>query len=160
MNFTAALPWFALCVSLGAQMVASGPQGGGELKLGATPYRFELTHLTSAPPAGGLPGALKWEGNLIPRDASRPFHMILTVLKNGSLYMLKIERKTSQGYPDSWAATLKTRTRFLKLEDQPGGRVEIRCEGPLTGIIAKHPENAIWSGQLWAIFPVGSPTPD
>lgn len=156
MNFRLALPCLAFCGALSAQMVVLKPEGGGELRIGKTPYRFELTGLGSAPAAGGLPGLIRLEGDLLPKGASQSFHMVLTVMKDGSLYMLRIERRaTPQAYPDSWAATQKTRTRALKLEDRPGGRVELSCEGALTGILAKHPENATWSGTLWAVFPGG-----
>lgn len=153
MNFLRTLPCLALCAAMNAQVIDLKPQGGGDLKIGNTLYRFEPTGLSSAPPKGGLPGAVKLEGNLVPQDGTQAFHMVLTLLKDGSLYMLRIERRTSGVYPDSWAATLKTRTRALRLEDGPGGRVEIRCEGRLTGIVAKRPQEATWSGTFWAVFP-------
>jgi hypothetical protein len=150
---------FGLCASLGAQGMNLKPQGGGDLRIGGIPYRFELTDLSSAPPKGGLPGAVKLEGDLVPRDAGRPFHMVLTVLKNGSLYLLYIHRATPNGYPDSWSpslnARIRARTKALSLEDRPGGRIELRCEGTLTGIIAKQPKESTWSGALWAVFPGG-----
>lgn len=153
MNFLRALPCLVLCGALNAQVIDLKPHGGGELKIGGNLFRFELTDLSSAPPKGGLPGAVKLEGNLVPVNAAQSFHMILTVLKDGSLYMLRIDRKTSSAYPDGWAATQKTRTHALRLEDRPGGRVELRCEGLLTGVIAKRPQNTTWSGTVWAIFP-------
>jgi len=153
MNFLRPLAGFALCTALGAQALDMKPQGGGELKIGDTPFRFEITSLSSAPAKGGLSGAVRLEGNLIALDASPGFQINLTVLKNGSLYMLHIHRKTSGPYPDSWAATQKTRTHALVMEDRAGGRVEIRCEGRLTGIIAKQPRDATWSGTIWGIFP-------
>ena len=135
-------------------MVALKPEGGGELRIGGTSYRFEPTGLGSAPAGGGLPGLIRLEGDLLPKGASRPFHMTLTVMKDGSLYMLRIERRTSpRAYPDSWAATQTTRIRALKLKDRPGGRIELSCEGSLTGILARRPENAPWSGTIWAVFP-------
>jgi len=54
-----------------------------------------------------------------------------------------------RSYPDSWNATAKTRVHILKLDDQMGGRVEISCEGPLTGVVEQNPVNADWSGQIW-----------
>jgi hypothetical protein len=139
--------------------MALKPQGGGDLRIGSTQYRFELTDLRSAPPKGGLPGAVKLEGDLVPRDGGRPFHMALTVLKSGSLYLLYIHRNTPGGYPDSWSPALKASprasTHALMLEDRPGGRVELRCEGTLSGIIARQPQERAWSGTLWAVFPGG-----
>ena len=159
MNFLRVLPCLGLCACLGAQGMDLRPKGGGDLRIGGTQYRFELTDLSSAPPKGGLPGAVKLEGNLTPKDSSRPFHMTLTVLKNGSLYLLYIHRSPSSGYPDSWSPSLKARakacTHALKLEDRPGGRVELSCEGTLTGMIGRQPKEAIWSGTLWAEFPGG-----
>jgi hypothetical protein len=86
-------------------------------------------------------------------EAGRPFHLVLTVLKDGSLYLMHMKRTLPNAYPDNWAATTKTCAHALKLEDRPGGRVELRCEGPLTGIIAQRPQDATWSGTLWATFP-------
>jgi hypothetical protein len=157
MNFLRALPCFGLFVSLNAQVIDLKPKGGGDLRIGEIHYRFELADLSSAPPKGGLPGAVKLEGQLFPQNGGRPFHMALTVLKDGSLYLLYIERRTPNAYPDSWSpslnARLRARTRALKLEDRPGGRIELQCEGFLTGIIAKRPQEANWSGTIWATFP-------
>jgi hypothetical protein len=159
MHFLYTLSCFSLCAGLSAQGMNLKPQGGGDLRIGGISYRFELTELSSAPSKGGLPGAVKLEGNLISPDAGRPFHMALTVLKSGSLYLLYIHRATSNGYPDSWSpalnARIKARTKALSLEDRPGGRIELRCEGTLTGIIAKQPKESTWSGTIWAIFPGG-----
>lgn len=132
--------------------------GGGELKIGATTYLFTLADLSMAPPKGGLPGAVKLTGTLASRDGSPGFRMDLTVLKNGTLYMLVIQRRMGQAYPDSWNATPKTRVRILKMEDRLGGRVEIRCDGPLTGVLAQKPVQASWTGSLWATFPGGPPS--
>jgi hypothetical protein len=155
MNFLRALPFLALGAVVSAQALDLKPKGGGELKIGGTTYRFELTNLTSAPPKSGLPGAVKLEGNLVPADGGAKLHMGLTVLKGGGLYMLRVERKAAGSYPDNWAATTKTWARPLKLEDRPGGRVEIQCGGGLTGVIAQRPQEATWSGTLWAVFPGG-----
>jgi|GEM_PF-4826606 hypothetical protein len=154
MNFLRVLPHLVLCVAMSAQIIDLKPKGGGNLKIGGVSYRFELTGLMSAPPKGGLPGAIRLEGNLVP-DAGHPFHMVLTVLKSGSLYLMHMERNLPNAYPDNWAATPKTRIHALKLEDRPGGRVELRCEGPVTGIIAQRPQDATWSGTIWATFPGG-----
>lgn len=153
MNFLNPLPSLVLCATPSAQMVEMKPKGGGELKIGDTLYRFDLTRLSTAPPKGNLSGAVKLEGNLVPQDAARAFHLTLTVLKDGSLYMLRIDRRPPGSYPDTWAATPKTRTRVLKLEDRPGGRIEIRCEGRLTGVLGQQPQDRPWSGTLWAVFP-------
>ncbi|GLH72402.1 hypothetical protein GETHLI_09040 [Geothrix limicola] len=154
MNFLRPLICLVASLSLQAQTLELQAKGGGELKIGATSYRFALTDLSTAPAKGGLSGALKLTGNLVPKDGSAgTFHMTLIVLKSGGLYTLRIERRNGKAYPDSWAATLKTKTRALKLEDRPGGRVEIQCEGPLTGVIAQRPTQADWSGTLWAVFP-------
>ena len=153
MNLRNTLPFLFLAGFLSAQMVESKPQGGGMLKIGEAVYRFEPMDLRSAPPRNGLPAVIRLEGRLVPVDGSPSFHLILTLLKDGSIYLLKLERKTPGGYPDSWAATLKTRTHLLKMEDHPGGIVELRCEGRLTGIMAKRPQDADWSGILWASFP-------
>ncbi|MDP1832763.1 MAG: hypothetical protein Q8K67_11940 [Geothrix sp.] len=156
MNFPSPLPSLVLCVALHAQVVDVKPQGGGDLKIGNTLYRFELMNLRSAPAKGGLPGAVKLQGRLVAKDGTPDFQLDLTVLKNGSIYMLNIHRKASGAYPDNWAATQKTHTRALVMEVRAGGRIELRCEGRLTGIIARQPREAPWSGTLWAVFP-GAP---
>ncbi len=148
------------CLSLQAQVLELKLQGGGELTIGATTYQFSLKNLSMAPAKGGLPGALKLEGDLLPRNGGRHFHLALTVLKNGALYLLNIYRRNGQAYPDSWCATLKTRATVLRLEDRPGGRIEIQCEGPLTGVIAQRPASASWSGTLWALIPGGEASPE
>ncbi|MBI1753229.1 MAG: hypothetical protein HY014_00360 [Acidobacteria bacterium] len=145
----------AQTLTLQGQTVDLKAKGGGTLKIGATTYDFALTDLATAPPAGGLPGALKLVGRLVPKDGSGAFRMTLTLLNTGSLYTLRIERRQGQTYPDSWAATAKTKTRALRLEERPGGRVEIQCEGPLAGVISQRPAKADWSGRLWAEFPGG-----
>jgi len=149
-----------VAVSLQAQgVVELKATGGGDLKIGAINYQFTLTDLSMAPPKGGLPGAVRLTGTLASRDGSPDFRLDLTVLKNGTLYMLVIQRRNGQAYPDSWNATAKTRARILKLDDRLGGRLEIRCDGPLTGVLAQKPVHATWSGTLWAIFP-GGPSPE
>ncbi|HJW73978.1 MAG TPA: hypothetical protein VJ486_14225 [Geothrix sp.] len=145
------LSW--LTTLLPAQEVVIKAQGGGDLKIGANSYQFTLEAFYTAPPKGGLPGAVKFSGLLSAKDGSAPFHMDLSVLKNGTLYMLTIQRRNGRSYPDSWNATQKTKTRFLKLEDRPGGRFELRCEGMLTGVISQKPAQANWSGTLWAVQP-------
>lgn len=155
MNFLRTLSCLALCCVMEGQALDLAPQGGGTLKIDGVPYRFEVTDLSSAPPKGGLPGAIRLEGRLVPQGATQAFRLSLTVLKDGSLYMLRIERKAPGSYPDSWAATLKTIARAERLEDRPGGRIDIHCEGPLTGVVAGHPKNSSWSGSLWARFPGG-----
>lgn len=153
MNFLHPLICFTASLSLQAQVIDLQAKGGGDLKIGATSYQFVLTDLTSAPAKAGLPGAVKLVGNLVPKDGSGAFHLSLTILKNGTLFTLNIERRNGKAYPDSWAATLKTKTRAPRMEDRPGGRIEIQCEGPLTGVIAQKPTKADWSGTLWAVFP-------
>lgn len=156
MNFRSSLSLLALSGILSAQMVQMKPDGGGTLKIGDTSYRLDLMDLQTTPAKGATPGLVRLQGNLLPPDGSRPFHITLTLMKNGSLFMLNIGRKAPGAYPDSWAATQKTCTRVIKLEDRPGGRVEFKCEGPLTGVISQKPAQAEWSGRLWAVFPGGS----
>lgn len=153
MNFLRPLAALCLGLTLQAQAVGLQATGGGKLKIGTTTYRFELEALFTAPPKGGLPGAFRIRGHLIPAGPGQPFDLDLTVLKTGTLYMLRIDRKGTGSYPDSWAATIKTRTRPLSLQDGPGGRVEVECLGTLTGIIARKPRTAAWQGRIWATFP-------
>ena len=154
-----ALFLFAASLSLRAQVVELKARGGGALKIGATSYQFALDEVWVAPAKGGLPGAVKLVGSLVPDSGGPGFRMTLSVLKTGALYMLTIERRNGRAYPDSWAATVKTKTKALRMEAQPGGRIEIQCEGPLTGVIAQRPAHAAWSGTLWAEFPGGNLAP-
>jgi hypothetical protein len=141
---------------LGAQEIDIKPVGGGEIKIGAAKYQFQLAGLSTAPSKGGLAGAVKVEGDLVPEMGGLPFHMTLTLLRDGTLYMLRLERRSSpKAYPDTWAATAKTRVRPLRMEERPGGRIELRCEGPLSGYIAQRPQEAAWSGTIWAVLPGG-----
>lgn len=153
MNFLR--PLAALCLGplLQAQALDLQAQGGGDLKIGGLAYRFELGTLYSAPPKGGLPGAIRIRGRLVPEGPSRPWDLDMTLLKSGVLYMLRISRKGSDGYPDSWAATLKTRIQAISLHDGPGGRVEVACLGTLSGVVARRPRTEAWQGRIWAIFP-------
>jgi hypothetical protein len=155
MNLLRPLICFVVSLTLRGQAIDLKAKGGGELKIGAISYQFVLTDLGTAPAKGGLPGAVKLVGNLVPKDGSGTFHMTLTVLNTGSLYTLHLERRKGQAYPDSWAATVNTKTRALRLDERPGGRIEIQCEGPLTGVLSQKPTNAEWSGVLWAVFPGG-----
>jgi hypothetical protein len=77
----------------------------------------------------------------------------LVVLKDGRLYLLNLRHKGKDGYPDTWAGTEKTRVKVLTLEDHPGGRVELECGGPLTGVVNRKPAMARWQGRLWVVFP-------
>jgi len=155
MNFLRPLPCLALVAALNAQTLDLKPQGGGSLKIGTTLYRFNLTGLSSAPPKGGLPGAIRLEGRLVAPGSGPGFHMVLTMLNTGALYTMVIERRLPGVYPDNWAINRRTRVQALKLENRPGGRVELRCEGSLAGIIDRRPQDAEWSGTLWAQFPGG-----
>jgi hypothetical protein len=153
MNFFRALPCLCLGLALQAQSLDLRVAGGGELTIAETTYRFEPGSLFTAPPKGGLPGAIRIQGRLVPTRGAGAFDLDLTVLKTGTLYQLRLERKGPGAYPDSWAATAKTRLRPLSLQDRPGGRVELECLGPLTGVIARKPRTASWSGRIWATFP-------
>lgn len=153
MNFIRPLALFCFAAALQGQAIDAHATGGGELKIGADVYRFELKALFTAPPKGGLPGAFRIQGRLLPAGSTPPFDLDLTLLKTGALYMLRIDRKGSDPYPDSWAATLKTRVRPVSLQDGPGGRVEVECLGTLAGVISRKPRTAAWRGRLWAIFP-------
>jgi hypothetical protein len=153
MNFLRPLAVLCLSFSLQAQAIDAQATGGGELKVGTMAYRFELKALFTAPPKGGLPGAFRIQGRLVPTGSDRPFDLDLTVLKTGTLYMLRIDRKGVDAYPESWSATLKTRIRPISMKDGPGGRVELECLGSLSGIIARRPQTASWQGRIWATFP-------
>ncbi|WP_257309181.1 hypothetical protein [Geothrix fuzhouensis] len=153
MNFLRPLAALCLACTLQAQTIDAQATGGGELKIGARTYRFELKALFTAPPKGGLPGAFRFQGRLVPTGSEQPFDLDLTVLKTGTLYMLRIDRKGVDSYPESWAATLKTRIRPISMKDGPGGRVEVECLGTLSGIIARKPQVATWQGRIWATFP-------
>jgi hypothetical protein len=159
MNLLHSLPFTCLCLPLMAQVLDLKPRGGGALRIGETSYRVQVIRLSSAPPKGGLPGAVKLEGDLVPQDGTRPFHMVLTVLKDGTLYLLHIQRQAPNAYPDTWSPSLnprlRGRVRATRLEDRPGGRVEFHFEGGLTGIINQLPRDTTWSGTVWAIFPGG-----
>jgi hypothetical protein len=159
MNFLRLLAALCLGLTLQAQAIDALAMGGGELKIGTVTYRFELKALFTAPPKGGLPGAFRIQGRLVPTDASPAFDLDLTLLKTGTLYMLRIDRKGAASYPDSWAATAKTRLRPVSLQDGPGGRVEVECLGTLSGVIARKPRTAAWQGHLWATFPSGAARP-
>lgn len=126
--------------------------GGGHLKIGNSPYRFILEDLVTLKAKGNTPGALKFTGRLIPTDGTAPYKMTLTLLKNGTVYTMVIQRRKGKAYPDSWNATAKTRVRILTLHDRLGGRVEISCEGPLTGVVGQLPVNADWSGQISGVI--------
>jgi hypothetical protein len=128
--------------------------GGGNLKIGNDNYRFVLEDLVSIPAKANFPGVLKFMGRLIPSDGTAPYKMALTLQKNGTVYMMTIQRRKGKAYPDSWNATAKTQVHILKLNDRMGGRVEISCEGPLTGVVGQMPVNADWSGQISGVISV------
>jgi hypothetical protein len=155
MNFLRPLICCIASLALHGQGIDLGAKGGGDLKIGTTSYQFVLTNLSSSPSKGGLPGAIKLVGNLVPKDGSGAFHMTLTLLNTGALYTLQIERRRGKAYPDTWAATVKTTTRLLRLDGHPGGRLELQCGGPLSGVVSQRPVNAEWAGLIWAIFPGG-----
>lgn len=153
MNFIRPLATLCLAATLPAQTIDAQAKGGGELKIDGTLYHFELKALYTAPPKGGLPGAFRIQGRLVPEDQAQALDLDLTVLKTGTLYMLRILRKGPGGYPDTWSATGKTRARITLLEDHFGGRLEIACSGPLTGVIGRRPKTTTWRGSLWVILP-------
>lgn len=151
MNFLRPLPWLMLPVALAASQGAI--LGGGTLTLGHTAYRFAPKDVATAGPKDGLPGALRIKGDLVPETGGRTYALELVVLRTGHLYLLNLRHGEKGRYPDTWAATLGTRVKILALEDHPGGRVELACEGRLTGVVDRKPVSASWQGQLWAIFP-------
>lgn len=151
MNFLRPLP----CLLASLVLTAAQPpiQGGGTLTLGAESFQFEPRGAATAPPRGGLPGAIRLKGVLIPAKGGRTITLNLVVLKNGQLYTLSLRRGGKADYPDTWAAEAGTRVKVLILEDHPGGRVELACEGPLTGVVGQRPVSSQWHGRLWAAFP-------
>jgi hypothetical protein len=151
MNFPHPLPWLMLPAALAAGQAPL--QGGGSLTLGQAAYRFVPKDLALAEPKGGLPGALKIKGELLPEAGGMAYTMELVVLRNGRLYLLSLRRGQKGQYPDTWAATLGTRVKVRVLEDHPGGRVELEVGGRLTGVVARKPVSASWEGRLWTIFP-------
>lgn len=151
MNFPRPLPWLILPVALTAGQAPL--QGGGSLTLGHAAYRFVPNDLSLAEPKGGLPGAVRIRGELVPEAGGAAYALELVVLWNGRLYLLSIRRGQKAQYPDTWAATLDTRVKLLALEDHPGGRIELECEGRLTGVVDRRPVSGSWQGRLWAIFP-------
>jgi hypothetical protein len=151
MNFSRALPGLLLAAVLSA--APSMVEGGGELTLAGKAYRFQPTGLFVAPPKGGLPGAIRMTGDLIPASGEAPFQMALVFLRTGQLYLLDIHRGGKGRYPDSWAATQQTHLKVLSLQPRPGGRVEVACSGTLTGVVGQKPVQGRWSGRLWMVIP-------
>jgi len=151
MNFRHALPCLLMTAALTAGQTAL--QGGGALMIGTARYRFVPRDLALAEPKGGLAGALRIKGELLPEAGGPPIALELVVLRDGRLYLLSLRRGEKGAYPDSWAATLETRVRISTLEDHPGGRVKLACEGRLSGVVGRKPVSLPWHGQLWAIFP-------
>ena len=151
MNFLRPLP----CLLATLVLTAAPPpiQGGGALTLDGATFRFEPHSAATAPPRGGLPGAIRLRGVLIPVKGGRTIALDLVVLKDGRLYTLSLRRDGKADYPDTWAAVAGTRVKVLALEDRPGGRVELACEGPLTGVVGRRPVSSRWKGRLWAAFP-------
>jgi hypothetical protein len=145
-----------LCLAFQAQVSLERTAiGGGELRIGITTYHFTMTEFSTAPPKGGLPGAVRIRGTLASDDEKAPWFLSLTVLNNGTLYLLSIQRPLRSGIPDTWSATRKTRVRIVKRDDHLGGRTELQCEGPLTGVVGQKQASASWSGILWAQQPGG-----
>lgn len=155
MNFLRALPCLFLAFGLRAQApgLEAVVRGGGDLTLDGIPWCLELASIASIPARSGLPPLVRLTGRLVPGDPALAFDLELVVLKDGTLYMLRLVRQKPGGYPDSWAATGKTRVRFTRLEDHSGGRLELACSGPLTGVIGQKPRTATWHGSLWAELP-------
>ncbi len=150
MNFPLA-PFLLLPSVLAAGPVQ--PSGGGVLTLQGHRYRFEPSSVSLLPPTQGLSRSLHLRGRLVPASGHGDFQFSMTVLLKGGLYMLVLQRKGRGSYPDTWAATRGTRVEVRSLEDRPGGRVVLRCQGPLNGVIALRPETGSWSGQIWATLP-------
>lgn len=137
-------------------MLAAGPvqpSGGGILTLQGRRYRFEPSSISLMAPTQGLSRSLHLQGRLVPESGHGAFQISMTVLLKGGLYLLVMQRKGRGSYPDTWAATRETQVEVRSLEDRPGGRVVLRCQGPLNGVIALRPEAGSWSGQIWATLP-------
>lgn len=152
MNFLRA---FLLSLPL-AMPLASAPgmiEGGGELRLAGTAYRFQPTGLAVARPKDGLPGAIRLRGDLLPDSGGGAFKLSLVFLRSGQLYLLDIRRGGKGRYPDTWAATPQTRLKILSLQLHPGGRVELVCQGLLTGVIGQKPVQGPWKGRIWVAVP-------
>lgn len=151
MNFSRALPGLLLAAALSA--APSMVEGGGQLTLAGKVYRFQPTGLFVAPPKGGLPGAIRMTGDLIPASGEAPFQMALVFLRTGQLYLLDIHRSGKGQYPDTWAATQQTRLKILSLQARPGGRLELACSGLLTGVVGQKPVQGRWGGRIWMVIP-------
>lgn len=149
MNFLRALPALVLALPMWAQTpgLEEIVQGGGEVTLDGLVHRFEPSTVTT------LPDLVRLTGRLVPPEPDRAFDFELALKKDGTLQRLQILRQAPGGYPDTWAATEKTRIRFRVLEDRSGGRVEIICAGPLTGVVGRQPKHALWKGLLWVVLP-------
>jgi hypothetical protein len=155
MNFLRALPCLLLAFGLRAQVpgLEAVVRGGGDLTIDGVPYHLELAAVASIPARSGLPPLVRLTGRLVPGGPALAFDLELVVLKDGTLYTLRLVRQRPGAYPDSWAATGKTRVRFTRLEDHSGGRLELACSGPVTGVIGRQPRTATWRGSLWAELP-------
>jgi hypothetical protein len=134
--------------------------GGGGLTLAGKAYRFQPTGLSVARPKGGLPGAIRLAGSLVPTSGDSPFRLSMTFLRSGQLYLMEIRRGGKGQYPDTWAATPGTHLKIPSLQTRPGGRIEVVCTGTLTGVIGQKPAEGRWNGRIWVVVPQTANLPE
>jgi hypothetical protein len=126
---------------------AEGTSSGGRLRLGSETLTFVPSSLELASRGGAEAGrrVFRLKGRLL--GGAVPADFELTGYGDGTLYMMRLQRRTSRGL-DTWAATLKTRMEVLAFDERPGGRLHLRLSGPLVGSVGGRTVHTEWQGEL------------
>ena len=130
-------------------------QGGGEIILAGTHYRFEAESLMASTTTEGGNRALQLRGKLVPDDASAALDFELVTLGPRIIYNMKLVRGEGSAEKVRWGANLKTRVEVLAPEHpRDGDRATFKVQGPLVGVEEGKAKRATWSGSFWAEFSV------
>ena len=131
------------------------PQGGGEVAIAGTTYRFEPTSLlASTQPVEGHQ-ALKLTGRLIPADPSGTLDLEMVCLDGHVIYLLNLVRHDGASEKMRWSANLKTRLKVAAPEHpEDGDRATFQVEGPLVRMENGKVKRATWLGTFWSAFTV------
>lgn len=143
-----------LLIALAAPLAAQSPalQGGGEVIIAGTTYRFEPASLmASSQPVNGNQ-MLKIKGRLISANPDATLDMELVALGDHEIYLLKLKGPDGMA---RWGANLKTKVE-VKAPPEPkeGDRATFEVSGPLVRLEGGKEKRTTWSGTFWSAFTV------
>lgn len=143
--------WSGLPACAGGDLSVQPPN---QVLLGAELYQFHPEKVRLSLPNSQMVGEkmFRLTGKFLPR-VGEPIRVEMTAAQDGRLYTLKLNRRRKNDRSeDIWAATLKTRIEVLEFQPKPGGKLRLRCSGPLAATLKEGGSQTVWSGEILAFF--------